>query len=152
MMISLPRYARAAVAAALMLLASGCGVVYKQHIQQGNVLDREDLERLEVGMSKRQVQVLLGSPAVTSPFHEDRWVYLNSFARRGGDAERRNLVVMFDNDRVVEFSGSYLEEAQMAGTEIENLEIIDPNTNQPVLPPRDIDTDPARTGGDPDGP
>jgi len=140
-----------AAAVALVLLASGCRVVYKQHIQQGNVLDREDIQRLEIGMTKRQVQVLLGSPAVTSPFHSDRWVYLNSFARHGGDAERRELIIRFNNDQVVEFKGSYLEDARMAGTEIENLEIIDPNTNQPVLPPQDFEDDPIPTTGNPDG-
>lgn len=140
-----------ASAVALALLSSGCGVVYKQHIQQGNVLDREDLDRLEEGMSKRQVQVLLGSPAVTSPFHADRWDYINSFARRGGKAERRTLTIVFENDRVVGYEGSYLDDAEMAGTEIENLEIIDPNTNQPVLPPGEFDDGPLPDPTDPDG-
>lgn len=136
----------------LVLLVTGCNVVYKQNIQQGNVLDREDLERLETGMTKRQVMVLLGSPAVQSPFHADRWDYINSFAPRGGKAERRTLTIEFDGDRVVDFSGNYLEDAEIAGTELEELEIIDPNTNQPVLPPRDIgDDDPIPSPSDPEG-
>src|SRR6056297_2995746 len=106
----------------LVLLVTGCNVVYKQNIQQGNVLDRDDMERLETGMTKRQVMVLLGSPAIE-----------------------------FENDRVVDFSGNYLEDAEIAGTELEELEIIDPNTNQPVLPPRDIEDDPVPTRNDPDG-
>lgn len=136
----------------LVLLGTGCNVVYKQDIQQGNVLDREDLERLETGLTKRQVMVLLGSPAVQNPFHDDRWDYVNSFARRGGDAERRKLKIEFENSRVVNFSGSYLENADIVGTDPEELEIIDPNTNQPVLPPREIgDEDPAPVPGDPGG-
>lgn len=136
----------------LVLLVTGCNVVYKQSIQQGNVLDREDMDRLETGMTKRQVMVLLGTPAVQSPFHADRWDYINSFAPRGGKAERRTLTIEFENDQVVDFSGSYLQDAQMAGTDIEELEIIDPNTNQPVLPPRDFDDDdPIPSPGNPDG-
>jgi len=135
----------------LVLLVTGCNIVYKQNIQQGNVLDREDMERLETGMTKRQVMVLLGSPAVQSPFHDDRWDYINSFAARGGKAERRTLTIDFENDRVVDFSGNYLEDAKMAGTEIEELDIIDPNTNQPVLPPRDIEDEPIPSPNDPDG-
>ena len=99
----------------LVLLVTGCNVVYKQNIQQGNVLDREDLDRLETGMSKRQVMVLLGSPAVQSPFHADRWDYINSFAPRGGKAERRTLTIEFENDQVVDFSGNYLENARNCG-------------------------------------
>ena len=135
----------------LVLLVTGCNIVYKQNIQQGNVLDREDMERLETGMTKRQVMVLLGSLAVQSPFHDDRWDYINSFAARGGKAERRTLTIDFENDRVVDFSGNYLEDAKMAGTEIEELDIIDPNTNQPVLPPRDIEDEPIPSPNDPDG-
>jgi outer membrane protein assembly factor BamE len=123
-------------------LASGCNVVYKQNIQQGNVLDRDDLNRLETGMTKRQVMVLLGSPAVQSPFHSDRWDYINSFAPRGGEAERRTLTIEFENDRVVDFAGTYLRDPGIAGTDPEDLEIIDPNTNQPVLPPTEIEDEP----------
>lgn len=120
----------------LALSLAGCNIVYKQNVQQGNVLDDDDVDQLETGMTKRQVMVLLGSPAVQSPFHSDRWDYVNSFAPRGGKAERRTLTVKFENDRVADFHGSYLEQARIAGEEIEELEIIDPNTNQPVLPPR----------------
>lgn len=123
------------------VLLSGCNVVYKQNIQQGNVLDRNDLDRLETGMTKRQVAVLLGTPAVQSPFHADRWDYINSFARRGGKASRRTLTIEFEDGRVVDFSGSYLQEPRMAGTDPEELEIIDPNTNQPVIPPTDLEGD-----------
>lgn len=136
----------------LVLLVTGCNIVHKQNIQQGNVLDRENMERLETGMTKRQVMVLLGSPAVQSPFHSNRWDYINSFAPRGGEAERRKLTIEFENDRVVDFSGNYLENAEMAGTDLEELEIIDPNTNQPVLPPTELqDDDPVPTPNDPPG-
>ena len=133
-------------------LLGGCNLVYKQNIQQGNVLDREDLDRLETGMTKRQVMVLLGSPAVQSPFHSDRWDYINSFARRGGEAERRTLTIEFENDRVVDLSGSYLNDPGIAGTDPEDLEIIDPNTNQPVLPPTEAGDDtPVPTPSNPGG-
>ena len=134
-------------------LMAGCNVVYKQNIQQGNVLDREDLERLETGMTKRQVAVLLGTPAVQSPFHSDRWDYINSFAPRGGEADRRTLTIEFENDRIVDFGGSYLQAPGIAGTDPEDLEIIDPNTNQPVIPPSEIDEDtPVQTPTTPPDP
>ena len=124
------------------VLLAGCNIVYKQNIQQGNALDEDALEQLENGMTKRQVLVLLGSPAVQSPFHEDRWDYVNSFARRGGDAERLSLTIQFENDRVVDYHGSFLEQSTIAGTAIDELEIIDPNSNQPVLPRRRDDEEP----------
>lgn len=125
----------------LTLLLGGCTVVHKQHIQQGNVIDQEDLDQLEAGMTKRQVMVLLGSPAIQSPFHSDRWDYINTFARRGGDAEQRTLTVEFENGAVSNFHGSYLDGESITGENVRDLEIIDPNTNRPVLPPRDPTSD-----------
>jgi len=127
-------FPRLAVVALALLIGAGCNVVYKQNIRQGNVLDPDDLERLETGLTKRQVLVLLGSPAIQSPFHADRWDYINSFAFRGGDPEQRTLTVEFDNGRVSDYYGSYLENAQVTDSDLEKLEIIDPNTNAPVLP------------------
>jgi outer membrane protein assembly factor BamE len=126
---------------ALTLLLAGCNVIYKQNIPQGNVLDEDDMEQLEVGLTKRQVEVLLGSPAVRSPFHDDRWDYINSFARGGRNPEQRTLTVLFENDRVVDFYGSYLDDAGIAGTDPEDLEIIDPDSNQPILPRREREID-----------
>ncbi|MDT8408572.1 MAG: outer membrane protein assembly factor BamE [Wenzhouxiangellaceae bacterium] len=130
----------------LVICLAGCNIVYKQSIQQGNVLDLEDIEQLETGMTKRQVSVLLGSPAVDNPFHADRWDYINSFSRRGGKPDLRTLTIRFENDRVVEFSGNYLENARAAEAEIDELEIIDPNTNRPVLPPREPGQDDGEPG------
>lgn len=139
--------------ATLLLLAvsaAGCNIVYKQNIHQGNVLDPEDLEQLEPGMTKRQVMLLLGSPAVRNPFHDNRWDYINSLALRGGKPTRLTLTVLFENDRVAEFSGNYLESNEITGQDLEKLEIIDPNTNQPVLPPTD-DQSPAPEDQNPPG-
>ncbi len=122
----------------LLALLGGCTLIHKQDIQQGNVLDREDLERLETGMTKRQVLVLLGSPALVNPFHEDRWDYINSYAPRGGPAAQLTLTVRFQEDRVVSYEGSYLTANEITGSDLEELNIIDPNTNQPVLPESDL--------------
>ncbi|MEM7054406.1 MAG: outer membrane protein assembly factor BamE [Pseudomonadota bacterium] len=118
----------------------GCNIVYKQNIQQGNVLDNEDIEQLEVGLTKRQVLVLLGSPAVENPFHADRWDYVNSFARRGGDAEMRHLTIEFENDQITRFYGSYLDGIEDA----ERLsEVIEESLEEPELPPEQPQDDPV---------
>ncbi len=85
------------VLAALTLL----GCVYRIDIQQGNLLDDEDIEQVQVGMTRSQVQFLLGTPMVTDSFHRVRGDYTFYFRRgRSDDATRRGLVVHFDNDRV----------------------------------------------------
>jgi outer membrane protein assembly factor BamE len=114
--------ARLLCLAALISLA-GCGaLVYKQDIQQGNVLDRDDVAELETGMSKRQVQVLLGTPSINSPFHRDRWDYMNTYAPRGGTPEKRVLTLYFDNDRLASIEGNYLDEERMATEALDELQ------------------------------
>ena len=56
------------------LTASGC--VYQANLSQGNLLKQEDLDQVEVGMTRAQVRFLLGTPMVDDPFHADRWDYV----------------------------------------------------------------------------
>lgn len=105
------------------LLLTACGsLVYKQDIQQGNVLDEDAVAELETGMTKRQVQVLLGTPSVNSPFHQDRWDYMNTYAPRGGKAEKRVLTLYFENGALASMEGNYLDEKSMAGEALDQLQ------------------------------
>jgi outer membrane protein assembly factor BamE len=75
--------------------------VYRIDIQQGNLLEDTDIEQVEVGMTRSQVQFLLGTPMVADSFHRDRWDYTYYFRQgRSRAVERRWLVVRFENDRV----------------------------------------------------
>jgi outer membrane protein assembly factor BamE len=81
------------------LAATAC--VYRIDIQQGNLLEDEDIARVEVGMTRSQVQFVLGTPMIADSFHRDRWDYAYYLTRgRSKDVERRWVVVHFDNDRV----------------------------------------------------
>ena len=99
--------------AALALGASlaGCGIVYKQPIYQGNLIEQSAVEQLQVGMSRQQVQVLLGSPSIADPFHHDRWDYTASErSDRYGDGVVKNFTVWFENDAVTRWEGDYFPE------------------------------------------
>ena len=94
-----PHAAVTCTAALIGLVAAGC--VYRMDIQQGNLLDVEQVEQVEVGMTRSQVRFLLGTPMVIDSFDADRWDYVYSL-RRGysRDITRRHLVVWFDGDTV----------------------------------------------------
>lgn len=98
------RYLFIALLAAL-TLNTGCKLIYKQNVQQGNAHEQEDLDQVELGMSKRQVAYLLGTPAIHDPFHQDRWDYISMFSRRGGDPIRRLVTLTFENDLLVATDG-----------------------------------------------
>ena len=84
---------------ALSLLAVGC--VYRMNIQQGNLLDAEQIEQVEVGMTRSQVRFLLGTPMVIDSFNPDRWDYIYRFQRgHKRKIEKHHLVVWFESEKV----------------------------------------------------
>lgn len=94
-------FSRLAVAAFLLALLGAC--VHRIDIQQGNFLDKEDIDRISVGMTRVQVRALLGTPMVADPFQGERWDYLYYFKRgRWKQPEQRHFIVYFDGADKVE--------------------------------------------------
>jgi outer membrane protein assembly factor BamE len=89
----------------LFALLAACALeacVYRIDIQQGNVIEQESVDQVQVGMTRSAVQFLLGTPMVADAFHQQRWDYAYYLRRgRSRNVERRWLVVYFEEDRVV---------------------------------------------------
>jgi outer membrane protein assembly factor BamE len=87
--------------AGILVAAVAAGCVYRMDIQQGNLLDPEQVDQVEVGMTRSQVRFLLGTPMVIDAFEPDRWDYVYSL-RRGHSRKvaKRHLVVWFEGDKV----------------------------------------------------
>ena len=88
-----------------LLSTAGCNIIYKQNIQQGNAIEQDKLEQLELGMTMNQVAFLMGTPAIRDPFHQDRWDYYYSFTIRGGDPVTRLITLRFENALLKEMTG-----------------------------------------------
>src|SRR3546814_15659589 len=87
------------ILALVALMVSGCGIVYRQPIYQGNLLEQSAIDQLQPGMSKQQVIGLLGSPSIADPFHNQRWDYTDTKPTgRTGPIERTNPVLHFENE------------------------------------------------------
>lgn len=91
------------LAIALAVLAGASGCVYRANISQGNIVEEEDLDQVELGMTRNQVRFLLGTPMIADPFHQNRWdyVYYVKIGRRDASAKRW-VTVLFDDDTVTE--------------------------------------------------
>lgn len=96
------------------LLMSGCGIVYRQPVFQGNLLESKNVEQLKEGMTRQQVFSLLGSPPVADPFHQNRWDYVATERRRVGKTEIKTLTLYFDGDALARWEGEYFPEADKA--------------------------------------
>ena len=87
------------------LSASGCGLIYKQNVQQGNAIEQDDLDELYIGMNQRQVLFVLGTPSVRDPFHQERWDYVQTFSRRGNPMVKRTVTLYFEDGLLSEIEG-----------------------------------------------
>ena len=90
------RFLIIAIVLAGLAVSSGC--VYRQSISQGNLIEQEDLDQVEVGMTRNQVRFLLGTPMIDDPFHADRWdyVYFLKLGRKDATFSRWVSVVFED--------------------------------------------------------
>jgi outer membrane protein assembly factor BamE len=85
----------------ILSMAGGC--VYQANLSQGNLLKQEDLDQVEVGMTRRQVRFLLGTPMIDDPFHEERWDYVYYLKIGRDDAIfKRWISIYFDGEKVSE--------------------------------------------------
>ncbi len=86
--------------AVAMLALAAC--VYRIDIQQGNLLDEDVIDQVELGMTRSQVQFLLGTPMISDSFHQDRWDYTYYFRRgRSRQIDQRWFIVFFEDEEVV---------------------------------------------------
>lgn len=93
------------------MVTGGCGILYKQPIYQGNLLEKANVDQLQAGMSKQQVSLLLGSPSIEDPFHHNRWDYTSTQRTdRVGHTEIKNLTLWFENDTLAKWEGDYFPE------------------------------------------
>jgi len=91
------------------LLLSGCSgfiPAYQIDIQQGNILTPDDVNQLQLGMSKRKVQYILGSPSIADPFHAQRWDYTYSLKKGYRKPEEKNISLYFESNNLVRITGS----------------------------------------------
>jgi outer membrane protein assembly factor BamE len=79
--------------------------VFRQDVQQGNVLDEKNISRLELGMTKRKVSYLVGTPAIRDTFNQDRWDYVYTFQPGDGDREQRHLSLFFSGENLTRIDG-----------------------------------------------
>lgn len=97
------------------LLLSSCGTVtsfafpgvYRLNIPQGNVITQEMVDQLRPGLTKRQVNFILGTPLIKDTFDQDRWDYIYSFQPGGGERVQERLTLFFENDQLTHFTGDF---------------------------------------------
>ena len=87
----------------VLALSALSGCVFQPAMSQGNLLKQEDVDQVEVGMTRPQVRFLLGTPMIDDPFHKDRWDYVYYLKIGRKDATfKRWISITFAEDRVTQ--------------------------------------------------
>ncbi|WP_373091298.1 outer membrane protein assembly factor BamE [Zhongshania sp.] len=101
-------YRRFATTCLLVLLAACSSLefpgVYRLPIDQGNIITPEMVDQLKVGMSRSQVEYIMGTPMVRDTFSPNRWDYIYTLNKPDEPKERHQLTVYFDGDTLVNFT------------------------------------------------
>ncbi|MGB3620412.1 MAG: outer membrane protein assembly factor BamE [Ketobacter sp.] len=80
--------------------------VYRIDIGQGNLITKEMIEKLKLGMSPRQVEYVMGSPMIADTFHPDRWDYMYSLETGTGILVKNQITLYFDSERLAKIDDS----------------------------------------------
>ena len=84
---------------------------------QGNVITREQVAALQIGMPRSTVKDILGTPLLASLFHADQWDYVFTFRRQGAESQSRHVTVFFKGNNLDRFEADDLPtEAEFVAT------------------------------------
>jgi len=83
---------------------------HKVDLKTGNTVKLEQREALSIGMTKLEVQKVMGSPVLADPFHNQRWDYIYRFVPDKGFVRKSLLTLYFEDDVLVRIDDSqYVE-------------------------------------------
>ncbi len=87
---------------------------YHIPVRQGNLVTREMLDQVRVGMPGAQVRAILGTPLVQDPFHANRWDYVYRLKQGGKLLDMQRLTLYFENDKLARIDDRHMPNQSMA--------------------------------------
>ncbi len=84
------------------LTLAGCNFVHKMDIEQGNVYNPEMVSRLHTGMTKAQVQNIMGAPVLLKTFNENRVDYVYTFKTGNQSMTEKKVTLTFDKNGILQ--------------------------------------------------
>lgn len=71
---------------------------HKMEINQGNMVTPEMRHKLKLGMTRLQVQAILGTPLVNDVFHANRWDYVYRLEKKAKLLEEQRMTLYFEGE------------------------------------------------------
>ena len=86
----------------LILLLTGCSLVTKPQIIQGNIITPEMVSRLHVGMTPPQVVNVMGTPVLANIFSPNRMEYVYTYQDLRTNRKETRVSCLFQNGSLKE--------------------------------------------------
>ncbi len=88
---------------ALSVLLGGCSYfnIYHPDIQQGNILEQNQVSQIKPGMSEYAVQRILGQPVLTDIFTKNQITYVYTMKPNHEKMTQQKLVLTFNKNKLV---------------------------------------------------
>jgi len=89
------------------LLLSSCSIprIFQVVISQGNLVDQEMLDKLEIGMTESQVKFVMGTPLISDTFYPNRWDYFTSVTQGENSYTNQKITLYFKDNKLVSWEG-----------------------------------------------
>ena len=94
------------------IFIAGCSVpkTYEVVIAQGNLVDQEMIDKLEVGMTESQVKFVMGSPLISDTFYPNRWDYFTSVTQGSETFTEQKITLYFEENKLARWEGEVISE------------------------------------------
>ena len=79
---------------------------HKISVQQGNLINEQQLSQVTVGMDREKVRELIGTPVVNMPFQQNRWDYLFTRGPAGSAVKARRISIIFKDNAVAQIDSN----------------------------------------------
>ncbi len=89
------------------LILSSCSIprIFQVVISQGNLVDQEMLDKLEIGMTESQVKFVMGTPLISDTFYPNRWDYFTSVSQGENSYTNQKITLYFKDNKLVSWEG-----------------------------------------------
>jgi len=94
------------------IFIAGCSIpkTYEVVIAQGNLVDQEMIDKLEVGMTESQVKFVMGSPLISDTFYPNRWDYFTSVTQGSETFTEQKITLYFEENKLARWEGEVISE------------------------------------------
>ena len=89
------------------ILLANCSIprIFQVVVSQGNLVDQEMLDKLEIGMTESQVKFVMGTPLISDTFYPERWDYFTSVTQGESSYTNQKITLFFENNQLIRWEG-----------------------------------------------